>query len=284
MPRKRPISIDFSGKRVLVTGGSRGIAAQIARDFLANGACVAVNFARAADAEAGYPDAADRLVEEAKANRGKAVSIEANLADPDEASDLIDRAVLSLGGLDILVLSASLQINKPILDQVESEIALQLQLNLVSNILMIQKAIRIMRAQAWGRIITIGSIQEIAPSAEMPIYAMTKAALFNLVCNLAVQTAPFGITVNNIAPGLIHTDRNAHRRIDMKSWETLSANANPIRRAGRPDEVSGAALYLASDAASFTTGANILITGGGHIAVNRADGPAGRLSDIATAE
>jgi NAD(P)-dependent dehydrogenase (short-subunit alcohol dehydrogenase family) len=280
MPPRSPIRIDFSGKRVLVTGGSRGIAAQIARDFLANGASVAVNFARAADAQAGYPDAAQSLVEEANANGGKALAIEADLSNSGAACQLIDRAAKALGGLDILVLSASMQINKPILDQTEAEIGAQLRLNLVSNILMIQSAIRIMRAQGWGRIITIGSIQETAPSAEMPVYAMTKAALFNLVSNLAVQAAPYGITVNNIAPGLIHTDRNAHRRVDMPSWQTLSANANPLRRAGRPDEVSGAALYLASDAASFTTGANIAITGGGHVSTNRADGQAGRLSDV----
>src|SRR5207248_1194194 len=112
------------------------------------------------------------------------------------------------------------------------------------------------------------------------IYSMSKAALLNLVQNLAVQTAPFGITVNNIAPGLIQTDRNAHRRLDGASWTKITSNANPMGRAGLPEDISGAVLYLALESSSFTTGTTIYITGGGHIGRNNADGPPGRLSDI----
>ena len=129
----------------------------------------------------------------------------------------------------------------------------------------LQETIPFMRERGWGRIITIGSVQESAPSAEMPIYAMTKAAQENLVRNLAVANAPYGITVNNVAPGLIRTDRNAFRRKDMDAWNRLAAQANPIGRAGLPEDIAPAVLYLASDAASFVTGATLQITGGAHI-------------------
>ena len=105
----------------------------------------------------------------------------------------------------------------------------------------------------------------------MPIYAMTKGAQENLVRNLAVQNAPYGITVNNIAPGLVETDRNAFRRRDPAVWSTLAASANPMGRAGQPDDISGAAVFLASDAAAYVTGATIQVTGGAHIARGRAE-------------
>ena len=99
---------------------------------------------------------------------------------------------------------------------------------------------------------------------------MTKSAQENLVRNLAVQNAPYGITVNNIAPGLVQTDRNAFRRRDPAVWNALAASANPMGRAGQPDDISGAAVFLASDAAAFVTGATIHVTGGAHIQQGRA--------------
>ena len=260
-----PISIDFSGNRVLVTGGSRGIAGEIARLFLRSRAAVAVNYSAAADQRAGRPDAAQELVAEARSHAGIVHLIDADLSLPGEARRLVAEAVAVLGGIDILVLSASIQIHKEFLEVADADIAAQIQMNLVSNMQILQAAIPPMRAQHWGRIITIGSVQEAAPSAEMPIYAMTKAAQENLVRNLAVENAAFGITVNNVAPGLVRTDRNAFRRKDMDAWNRLSATANPIGRAGLPEDIAPAVLYLASDAASFVTGATLHITGGAHI-------------------
>jgi NAD(P)-dependent dehydrogenase (short-subunit alcohol dehydrogenase family) len=263
------LSIDFTGRRVLVTGGSRGIAGEIARGFARNGADIAVNFSRAADTAAGFPEAAPRLVEELRGYGATAHAIEADLLRPGEARRLFAEAVALLGCIDILVVSASVQIHKDFLDMGSADVAAQLQINIVANIELLQEAIRPMRERRYGRIVTIGSVQETAPSAEMPVYAMTKAAQENLVRNLAVENAPYGITVNNVAPGLVQTDRNAFRRKDMKSWNRLAADANPIGRAGLPQDIAPAVLYLASDAASFVTGATLPITGGAHIARSR---------------
>src|SRR5262249_13100480 len=119
-------------------------AAQIARELVYNNAAVALNYSSEADGRAGFPDAARELA--AELNGGRQVAcLEADLSSPDSASILVDRAVEVLGGLDILVLSASVQINKPILDQSTAEIVTQLQFNLVSNINLIQKALPIMK-------------------------------------------------------------------------------------------------------------------------------------------
>jgi NAD(P)-dependent dehydrogenase (short-subunit alcohol dehydrogenase family) len=91
------------------------------------------------------------------------------------------------------------------------------------------------------------------------------------VRNLAVQNARYGITVNNIAPGLVQTDRNAFRRKDPAAWEAIAKGANPMGRAGQPEDIAGAALFLASDAASFVTGCTIEASGGSHIPWARID-------------
>jgi len=260
-----PMTIDFTGRRALITGGSRGIAGCIAREFARNGAAIAINYSAAADDRAGVPQAAMRLVDETRSSGGVAHAIEADLLTPGSATALVSRAAELLGAIDILVLSASIQVHKDFLDMDDADVAAQFQINLVSNIQILQRVIPAMRAEGWGRIITLGSVQEVAPSAEMPIYAMTKAAQENLVRNLAVQNAPYGITVNNVAPGLVMTDRNAFRRRDMNAWDELAANANPLGRAGLPEDVSGAVLFLASDSAAFVTGATLFATGGAHI-------------------
>lgn len=262
---------DFSGRRVLVTGGSRGIAGAIVRAFADSGAQIVLNYCRDADVRAGFPDAAERMIASLQASGVKIIEIESDLTEPGAAAALAERALTAFGSIDIVVQSASVQIHKDFLDQTDADIALQFQINLVSNIQLLQRLIPPMRSAAWGRIISIGSIQEIGPSGEMPIYAMSKAAQENLVRNLAVQNARYGITVNNIAPGLVQTDRNAFRRSDPAAWEAVARSANPMGRAGRPEDIAGAALYLASDAASFVTGCTIEASGGGHIPWARVD-------------
>lgn len=117
----------------------------------------------------------------------------------------------------------------------------------------------------WGRILTIGSINQTRPEPTLAIYAALKSALHNLGINLARQLAPHGVTVNNLSPGLVATARNTWRRVDAGQWQTIERNANPMGRAGRPEEMAGAALLLCSDAGSFITGADLQATGGAHL-------------------
>lgn len=284
MKALRPVSVDLTGLNAYVTGGSRGIAAALVKALAASGARTAFCYSQAADAAAGHPNAADLLCADCAALGAEPVRIEADLSGPRAAQIAADRAIAALGRVDIAVLSASIQIHKPFLDMPEDDVDRQLRINIKANVETIQQLLPPMRARGFGRIISIGSVQELAPSAEMPIYALTKGALENLVRNLAVENAAYGVTINNIAPGLVETDRNAFRRKDMDAWHRLARAANPMGRAGRPDDIVGAALFLASDSAAFVTGATIYVTGGAHIARGVNDILARAATDARAAE
>lgn len=267
----------FAGRKVLVTGGSRGIAAAISRALAKQGAVVAVNFSAAADASAGKSEAAQQLVNEINDNGGKAVAVEQDLMLEGGGQALVRNAVDQIGKLDSVVLSASVQKHIPFLFQKPEDIAAQFRINLQANIEILQEVLPMMASCRFGRVLTIGSIQEVAPSPEMPIYAMTKSALRNLVESLAVQSAHLGITINNLSPGLIQTDRNEHRRQDEEAWARLTSSANPMGRAGRPEDLVASALHLLSEPASFITGATLYATGGAHITLPSSDGKMPRL-------
>ncbi|UWR13442.1 SDR family NAD(P)-dependent oxidoreductase [Sulfitobacter mediterraneus] len=256
---------EFAGRRALVTGGSRGIAAELSRALARHGAQVAVNFSAVADGEIGKESAAEQLVAEIRAEGGVAVAIEQDLMQENAGQALAQKAADALGEIDTLVLSASIQYHVPFLCQSSRDVADQMRINLVSNIELLQAVLLPMVTSGFGRILTIGSIQEVSPAAEMPIYSMTKAAMKNLVENLAVQGAGQGIMINNIAPGLIQTDRNAFRRQDPNNWQALQEQANPVGRAGLPSDLTALAMHLLSPVNTFTTGATIYATGGSHI-------------------
>jgi NAD(P)-dependent dehydrogenase (short-subunit alcohol dehydrogenase family) len=141
----------------------------------------------------------------------------------------------------------------------------QTQVNFHATLELLQAVLPGMRARRWGRILTIGSVNQTRPDPELAVYAALKSAQHNLAINLARQLAPEGITVNNLAPGLVATERNRWRRADAAQWQRIQARANPMGRAGLPEEMAGAALLLCSDAGSFITGADLQATGGGHL-------------------
>lgn len=261
----------FAGRTALVTGASRGIAAAIARGLAAAGARVAISYSEKADAAAGHAGAAEALVGEITQAGGQAVAIESDIAEPGAAERLIADCDREIGAIDTLVLSASAQVNKVFWRQTASDIATQLQVNVTANVALLQAVLPRMQAEQYGRILTIGSVQEVAPGAEMPIYAMTKAALRNLVENLAVQCARDNVMINNIAPGLIQTDRNAFRREDSAGWQEFIRSANPAGRAGRPEDVVRPALFLLAPDNSFTTGTTIYVAGAAQVARSSSD-------------
>lgn len=255
----------FEGRRALVTGGSRGIAAELSRALARRGALVGVNFSAAADGASGKQSAAERLVDEIRAEGGKAVAIEQDLMQDQAGVALAEKARAEIGPVDTLILSASIQYHVPFLEQSVAQVTDQMRINLLSNIQILQGLLPDMVRANYGRILTIGSIQEVSPTAEMPIYSMTKAAMKNLVENLAVQGGAQNVIINNIAPGLVATDRNAFRREQPEQWERLQKRANPVGRAGVPQDLTAMAMHLLSPENGFTTGATIYATGGAHI-------------------
>lgn len=261
----------FTGRTALVTGASRGIAAAISGGLAAAGARVVISYSAEADAAAGHAGAAEALVAEITQAGGQAMAIESDIAEPGAPERLIADCAREIGVIDTLVLSASAQVNKVFWRQTPTDIATQLQVNVTANVALLQAVLPRMQAEQYGRILTIGSVQEVAPGAEMPIYAMTKAALRNLVENLAVQCARDNVMINNIAPGLIQTDRNAFRREDRAGWQEFVRSANPAGRAGSPEDVVRPALFLLAPDNSFTTGTTIYVAGAAQVARSSSD-------------
>jgi len=179
---------------------------------------------------------------------------------------VVAAATTGLGGVDILVLCASIQPRTPFLEVTGDEIQRQFQINFRATVELLQAALPAMKANGWGRVLTVGSINQVRPEPDLAIYAALKSAQHNLCVNLARQYAPFNVMINNLSPGLVATERNRWRRQDAEVWRNIQATvARPIGRAAEPDEMVGAAVLLCSDAASYIAGTDLMVTGGGHL-------------------
>jgi glucose 1-dehydrogenase len=255
----------MAGRRALVTGGSLSIGRAIVLAFADAGADVAVQYAAGADTSLAHTDAADTLAAELTARGTRHAFIESDFFQRGAGTHAVQEAERLLGGVDVLVLCASVQQREAFTEISDHELERQRRINFDASIELLKAAAPGMQSRGWGRILTIGSVNQTKPEPELAIYAALKAAQNNLGVNLAGQLAPFGVTVNNLSPGLVATARNSWRRVDVTQWEELEQRANPMKRAGTPDEVAGAALLLCSDAGSFITGADLQVTGGGHL-------------------
>ena len=263
----RRIAARFSmaGRKALVTGGSVSIGREIVLAFAEAGADVAVHYARAADAAFGLPSAAEETVAAVAARGRKAVAVDADFAQPGEARRCAEKARRALGGLDVLVVCASIQYRTPFEEVTDDQIERQIQINFRATIELLQAVLPDMRKAGFGRVLTIGSINQTAPESVLSVYAALKSAQHNLAINLAREYAPYGITINNLSPGLVATERNKWRREDAAAWQAIETASSPMHRAGQPSEMAGPALLLCSEAGSFITGADLQVTGGRHL-------------------
>jgi NAD(P)-dependent dehydrogenase (short-subunit alcohol dehydrogenase family) len=255
----------MAGRRALVTGGSLSIGREIALVIAEAGADIAIHHLRAADAAFGQPAAAAETVSAIEARGAKAVAVEADFSKPGEAKRCVDEAREALGGVDVLVICASVQQRTPFEAVTGEQIERQFQINFRATIELLQAALPGMTAQGWGRVLTIGSINQTRPESELTVYAALKSAQHNLAINLAKDAARHGVTINNLSPGLIATERNRWRRQDAGAWAEIERTSCPMERAGLPQEMAGAALLLCSEAGSFITGADLQATGGRHL-------------------
>jgi NAD(P)-dependent dehydrogenase (short-subunit alcohol dehydrogenase family) len=244
----------LDGRTALVTGSSRGIGAAIAEGLAGAGAHVILHGTRS-----GGGAAVQQRISDAG---GTAQELAGDLSVPGAGRDLIERAE-AIAPVDILVINASAQINASLADLTSEDLAFQLSVNLGSTVDMLQAALPRMTARKWGRVVSIGSVNQLRPKGIVTAYAATKAAQHNLIQSQARDYARENVLLNTLAPGLIDTDRNAHRRDDdPEGWVEYARTLNWMGRAGRPEETVGAAIFLSSQACSFMTGETVFLTGG----------------------
>lgn len=258
------------GRTALITGASMSIGRALAVAFARQGAAIGVHYAAEADAKLGLPDAAAETVEAIRATGAKAAAIEADLADPDGPKRAFDGALAALGQVDILVVCASVQTRAEFAAIDAAQIEREVRINFTATIGLMQRAIPPMRARKWGRVLTVGSVNQTRPEPQLAVYAALKSAQFNLSQNLAAQCVADGVMINNLSPGIVETERNRWRRKDAGEWAAIQAKAAPlIGRAARPEEMVGPALLLCSDAASYIAGIDLPVTAGAHLPAAR---------------
>lgn len=237
-------------KTALVTGSSRGIGRAIALRLAKDGYKIILHGATKSA----------KLLETQKAiedKGGKAEIAVADLTDTAKTKELCEK----VKDIDVLVLNASLQYRTPWQEITVEACLEQLNCNFVSSMILIQAVADNMKKNRWGRIVTIGSVQEAKPHPDMLVYSASKAAQTNMVKSLATQLAGFGITVNNVAPGVIYTDRNVEALSDPEYAQKVT-DSIPSGFYGMPEDCEGIVSLLCSDEGRYITGQNIFVDGG----------------------
>ena len=223
---------DLTGKIALVTGSTRGIGKAIGDALEEYGAKVIRHNSKVCD-----------------------------LSDPVSVDSFFDELGKKGELPDILVANASVQEKIPWTEFPLDEAQKEVQVNFLATLRMFQRCYPKMKAQKWGRLITVGSVNERRPHPDMCVYAATKSAQENLVRGIARQVASEGITVNNLCPGVFFTDRN-RECLGNPEYAQKVTNAIPMHDYAVPEDAAGTALLLASDAGRYITGATIMIDGG----------------------
>ncbi len=241
---------DLTGKRALVTGSTQGIGYAIAACLEKHGAEVYIH---------GY-SSYEKCRSAAESIGSLAHPVVQDLSDHACAQELYRQT----GNVDILVLNASVQYSSPWQKITEEEFDRQIDTNLRASFLLIRQYAPHMIAQKWGRILTIGSVQQYKPHREMAIYAATKCAQMSLVENFASQFASRGVTVNNLSPGVIATPRSASALAD-EAYRPIVLSRIPLGYAGEPSDCAAAALLLCSEESRYITGIDLPVDGGMHL-------------------
>lgn len=250
-----PISrlLDLSGRTAIVTGASSGIGSGVAKRFAEAGAQVVCHYHKN---RAG----AEKVVQAIESAGGKAFAVEADISTEASVNALLEEAARQFGSVDILVNNAGLQPDEPLLDISEASWQAMMAVNAGGPFLATRAfAYHVNAAGQGGAIINIASIQAHQPAAGHAHYAASKAALVMFTQAAALELGPLGIRVNSISPGLIGREGIAQAWPEgVQRWK----EAAPLKRLGQPEDIADAALFLASDAARWITGADLVVDGG----------------------
>ena len=240
----------LEGKTALVTGGSRGIGAAIAKRLAEDGAKVAITYTKGADA-------AGAVVKEIERAGGKAIAIQADAADADAVKAAVEKTFATFGRLDVLVNNAGTAIPKPFEEATLEEMDRVLAINVRGVYVATQAALKHMKS--GGRVIMIGSAvgERVAAPGLVP-YAGTKGAVKMFTQALAREIGSRGITVNNVQPGPIDTDLNPA----SGDWAVPQRAATALDRYGRVEEIAAMVAFVAGPESSYVTGTNLTVDGG----------------------
>ena len=237
---------DLSGKTAIVTGSTQGIGFDIAKLFSIQGAkvfvCGSGDFEKCEKASKEIPGS---------------VPVVVNLLDEDAA----EKMYAITGDVDILVLNASIQYKRKWDEFTLDEYDIQMNCNVKSSYLLVKKYVDGMKKKGWGRIVTVGSVNQYNQHPELSIYGMTKVAQMKMVENFAPIFAPYGITINNIAPGAIATPRNDEAFSNAEFKKAIEQKI-PCGYVGEAKDISPSVLLLCSDEGRYITGSEIKIDGG----------------------
>ena len=245
----------LEGKTVLITGGSQGIGQGIAFRLAEEGADIAIDYV-------GNSEAADATVAQIEKRGRRALAIEADISSVDHIHSMMKQAVDSFGGVDVLINNAGVEKHASIWEATEHDYDLVLTINLKGAFFASQAFVQHrMAVKKPGKIINISSVHEELPFPHFTSYCASKGGMKMMMRNLSIEVAPYGITVNNIAPGAIETPINTALLNDPPKLKALLENI-PLARLGQVSDVAGVAAFLVSADADYITGATVVVDGG----------------------
>jgi len=243
------------GKKALITGSSQGIGKAIALKLAEEGADVVINYVT-------HPEGAEETVKLAQKFGQRAVAIHGNISKVAEAQQIVNDSVAALGGLDILINNAGVERRAPFWEVTEADYDLVLDVNLKGAFFTAQAFVQHrMAVKEPGKIINVSSVHEDLPFPHFTSYCASKGGMKMVTRNLSIELAPYGITINNIAPGAIETPINTALLNNPTELKALLDNI-PLARLGKTSDVSGVAAFLASSDADYITGTTIVVDGG----------------------